>query len=145
MSNPGTPILPSITGNQAADRLIRSAILAIAAAATGVIMTWLNAHGFHDPNLSLMISGAIVSVLGAAAVMIWGYINGARTEAAAKQAVAIGVQSGINLTIAGKALANDGSVVSKNDGSTPPKLVTEKTAADIVANFGPAPSEIAKA
>ena len=94
MSAPGSP-LPSITGNQSIDRLIRSGLLAVAAGATGVIVTWLNAHGFHDPNLSLMISGAIVSTLTGAAIVAWGWINGKNTEAAAKQALVDGVSAGI--------------------------------------------------
>lgn len=96
MSSPGTSILPSITGNQAWDRLIRSIVLSIAAGVTGVIMTWLNSHGFKDPNLSLMISGAVVSALTGIAIVIWGTLNGMRTEAAAKQALIDGVNAGIS-------------------------------------------------
>lgn len=129
MSSPGiatAQILPSITGNQAIDRLIRSAFLAIAAGATGVIVTWLNAHGFHDPNLSLMISGAIVSVLTGAAVVVWGYVNGKSSEIAAKQAVAVGVAAGI-------AHAEDTSVLT-----IPPAAVSPEVAKAIVADYAPA-------
>lgn len=60
--------------------------------------------------------------------------------------VAVGVQAGINMTVAGNALAADGvTVVSRNDGSTPPLPVTQATASQIVADFGPKPSSIAKA
>jgi len=127
MSNLETPtsILPSITGNQAIDRLIRSALIAIAAGATGVIVTWLNAHGFRDPNLSLMISGAIVSILSAIAVTVWGYINGKHSETAAKCAVVAGVQAGI-------AHAEDTSVPT-----TPITAVSPEVAKAIVAEYSP--------
>lgn len=62
-----------------------------------------------------------------------------------RKAQAVGVQAGINLTVAGAALASDGqTVVSKNDGTTPPKPVTVETAAQIVRDFGPTPSAIGK-
>lgn len=128
MSNPGTSgmqLLPSITGNQAIDRLIRSGLLAVAAAVTGVIVTWLNAHGFHDPNLSLMISGAIVSILSGIAVTAWGYINGKHSEAAAKAAVVTGVQAGI-------AHAEDASVQT-----VPIAAVSPEVAKAIVAEYAP--------
>lgn len=128
MSNPGTPtsILPSITGNQGIDRLIRSALLAIAAGVTGVIVTWLNSHGFHDPNLSLMVSGAVVSTLTAILIVVWGWINGKKTEVAAKQAVTEGVKAGI-------AIAQDQTVSTPPPASIGPALATE-----IVANYAPA-------
>lgn len=122
MSSPGNQIVPSITGNQAYDRLIRSAALTVAAGATGVIVTWLNAHGFHDPNLSLMVSGAIVTTLTAVAVTAWGWVNGKNTEAAAKQVLVDGVSAGI--------------AHAESPGPTiPPPAVSPEVAKTIVAEY----------
>lgn len=129
MSDPGTAssLLPSFTGNQAVDRLIRSALLSIAAGITGVIVTWLNAHGFHDPNLSLMISGAIVSILSAFAIVAWGWVNGRNSETAVRAALVTGVQVGI-------AHADDMTVQT-----TPPAAVSSKVAEALVAEYAPKP------
>lgn len=66
-------LVPTVTGNPAADTLIRNCIIASSGAAAGIMVTWLNAHGFNDPNLSLMISGAIAAVLSAVAATAWGW------------------------------------------------------------------------
>lgn len=66
-------LVPTVTGNPAADTIIRNCIIASSGAAAGVMVTWLNAHGFNDPNLSLMISGAIAAVLSAVAATVWGW------------------------------------------------------------------------
>src|SRR6185312_8845680 len=100
MASPGTPTTPtslSITGNPAIDGLILKGILAIAAAATGVILTWLNAHGFNDPNLNLMVSGIIVSILAMGATAAWGWMN-------SKIAQAKEVQAGLNLGLSGNSI-----------------------------------------
>lgn len=65
--------VPTVTGNPATDTIIRNAIIGMSGAAAGVIVTWLNSHGFNDPNLSLMISGAIAAVLSMLAATIWGW------------------------------------------------------------------------
>ena len=84
-----------------------------------------------------MAAGAIL-VIGPT---LWGMISAVTNIL---KAHAIGVQAGINLTTSGKALAADGvSVVSKNDGTTPPKPVTIETAQQIVKDFAPPPSSIA--
>lgn len=68
-----TALVPSVTGNPAADTIIRNCIIGASGAAAGVIVTWLNAHGFNDPNLSLMISGAFAAVFSFLAATIWGW------------------------------------------------------------------------
>jgi hypothetical protein len=73
--NKPVSVIPSITGYPQLDTMIRYALLAAAAAITGIIVTWLNAHGFTDPNLTLMVSGAVISVLGIAAVFVWGFVQ----------------------------------------------------------------------
>ena len=129
MNKPNVPSNFQITGNPAFDGIILKILTAGAAALTGIILTWLNAHGFNDPNLKLMLSGAVLSVLCMVAVTIWGFIQSKVNQARA-------VQAGINLTVSGNALAADGkTVVSANDGSTPPLPVTTITAPEIVKNF----------
>lgn len=85
MSAPGKKdafVMPSITGNPAVDSLLRGALVAATMGITTVIVTWLNAHGFYDPNYGLMISGAIFSTLCTIAVMAWGYVNAKLTKRA---------------------------------------------------------------
>lgn len=80
----------------------------------------------------MFVAGAIL-VLGNALWALWASFSNFW------KASAVGVQAGINLTVAGKALAADGTtLVSANDGSTPPKPVTVATAAEIVKDFAPA-------
>ena len=134
MSNSGVPVtqlLPSITGNQAYDRLIRSALIAVSGGLTAWIVAWLKARGYSDPNIDILVSGAVFSALTTVAVVAWGFVNGSRTEAAAKQAVVIGVQAGISI-------AQDGRV------ATPaPSTVSPQLAKDIVAAYAPTPNKIA--
>jgi hypothetical protein len=127
MSNPGTtqPILPSITGNAKWDGLIRGVLLSVSAAATATIVTWLNAHGFSDPNLQVMISGAIFTALSTVAIIVWGYINRKNAEIAAQNAMTAGVQAGI-------ALAVNPSVPTPH-----PVAISPETAKAIVAAYGP--------
>ena len=42
-------LVPTVTGNPAADTIIRNSIIGLSGAIAGVIVTWLNAHGFNDP------------------------------------------------------------------------------------------------
>lgn len=81
----------------------------------------------------IMFAAGAVLVVGNAAWALWASYENWR------KAAAVGVQAGINLTASGKALAEDGeTVVSVNNGSTPPKPVTVETAAQIVKDFAPA-------
>lgn len=127
MSNPGTPAPPStlaITGNPAIDGLILKGLMAGSAAIAGVILTWLNAHGFNDPNLNLMLSGAVLSVLAMVATAIWGFIKSRLDQAKA-------VNAGINL------FASGGSVnVPVGMGLAIPVSATPASAQEIVKQFG---------
>lgn len=127
MSNSGTPAPPttlSITGNQAVDGLILKGIGFAAAGLTAVILTWLNAHGFNDPNLNLMISGAVASVLAMVAVAIWGFIKSRLDQVR-------NVTGGMNLALAGQAI-----LASTGGGRSTPIAVTPASAQEIVRNFG---------
>ena len=129
MNNPNIPASFQITGNPAIDGVILKLLTAAAAGLTGIILTWLTAHGFSDPNLGLMLSGAVFSVLCTIAVTAWGFFQSKVNQARA-------VQAGVNMTVSGNALAADGkTVVEANDGSTPPLPVTTATAAQIVKKF----------
>ena len=68
------PLVPTVTGNPAADTIIRNGIIGLSGMAAGVIVTWLNAHGFHDPNLTLMVSGGFAAVLSMLAATVWGWM-----------------------------------------------------------------------
>ena len=84
------------------------------------------------------IFASLVPTVAAALWGLWTAIQKARQR---KTAVAVGVASGINLTLQGKALAADGSVINIGDAgaaSTPPKPVSVQSAQEIVANFAPA-------
>jgi hypothetical protein len=65
-------IVPSITGNPMLDTALRNGIITASAALAAIIVTWLNSKGFSDPNLTLLVSGAIASVLTAIAAIAWG-------------------------------------------------------------------------
>jgi hypothetical protein len=89
------PVMPSITGNPLIDTLIRSALIAVATAIGAVIVTWLNAHGFNDPNLGTMVTGAILSVLAVIAVGAWGYINAKLTRQRVVATTAVAAATGV--------------------------------------------------
>lgn len=130
--------VPTITGNPMYDSLVRSVLLALSAGITAWIVTWLTAHKIVDPNLNVLIGGAVLTTLSTIAMVVWGMIAGSRVNQviAVKQTQA--VQAGINMTVSGAALGHDGkTIVSVNDGSTPPLPVTPETAKEIVKNFGP--------
>jgi hypothetical protein len=77
-----TALVPTVTGNPAADTLIRNGIIAASGAAAGIIVTWLNAHGFNDPNLTLMVSGAVAALLSGVAATAWGWWQTHQSQAA---------------------------------------------------------------
>lgn len=82
----------------------------------------------------IMIAAGAVGVVGPA---IWDF---AATIKALLTAQAVGAAAGIKMTAQGKALAEDGTVISKFSAdmdATPPKPVTVATASEIVKNFGP--------
>jgi hypothetical protein len=99
MSNPGASKLQLLvlTGNPTIDSVIRYVLVAACAAAAGVITTWLNAHGFNDPNLYMMVLGAITSIVMVVAVALWGIIKASKNEAIVQLREAIAVQAGLNV------------------------------------------------
>lgn len=121
----GAALLPSITGDPKKDRLIRSGLLVVSGGMTAWIVAWLKARGYSDPNIDLLVSGAVFSALVAAATIVWGWISGKNTEAAAVQVLRDGVAAGI-------AHAEDASVPT-----VPPAAVSPKVAEDIVAAYAP--------
>lgn len=118
LGTPTTPILPSITGNVAIDGLIRGTLLSISAATTAVIVTWLNAHGFNDPNLTVMISGGVFSALSVVAIMGWGWISHKRSEVAAEAAQTTAVKATL-------ALAHDDDTPTPVAASVSPGMAKE--------------------
>jgi len=132
MSNPPIPSspVPTITGNPGLDSLIRSALIAAAAALTGIMLTWLNAHGFSDPNLNLLLSGAVLTVLTTAAVAAWGYLKGTQVGKLVADAHLVGVQAGV--------AAQQAITVSQpNAPTTAPENITHADAQEIIATFAP--------
>lgn len=105
-----------------------------------VLGTVLAAHGLAASGLYfwVQLAAGSVMVVGPA---IWGVYTSIENY---RRARATGVQAGINLVTSGKAITEDGSVVSKLDGTTPPKAVTLATADQIIKDFAPA-QPIAKA
>jgi hypothetical protein len=84
----------------------------------------------------IMFASGAVLVVGPAAYGV--FVNIKRVINSRKK-VAEAVQAGINLTVSGQALAADGkTIVSINDGTTPPLPVTLQSAAQIVRDFAPA-------
>lgn len=86
--------VPSLTGNPGLDSIIRSGLIAASAAITGVILTWLNAHGFNDPNLSVMIGGAVFAALLALAGAAWGWLKGTQVGQVIASKELIALQAG---------------------------------------------------
>jgi len=89
----------------------------------------------------VMVAAGSVSAIGSAAWGVWTAIQRVRQK---RQDMAKAVAAGINLVVAGQALTGQGKLIQvANPDSTPPKDVTEKSAAEIVKNF--APTEAPKA
>ncbi len=119
--------IPTITGYPGIDSLVRTALVAASAAAAGIIVGWLNAHGFNDPNLSLMLSGVIFGVLTTLAVAFWGWFKGTQVGKAIDDAHLVGVQSGV-------AAQQSSAVIA-----TPVDL-THTDAQEIIKTFAPTAS-----
>jgi hypothetical protein len=93
-------------------------------------------HGLeHSTYYSwVMIGAGSVLVIGPAIWGVWSSLVNWR------KAAAIGVQAGINLTVSGRAVTDDGKVISQfssHTDATPPKLVTRSSAQEIIDTFGP--------
>lgn len=122
----------SITGNPGLDSLIRSGVIAASGVVTGLIVTWLGAHGFTDPNLTLLIGTAVFTTLLAGAAMIWGWIKASQIGHLLTETKIAGITAGINLTASGAA-----TTTTNTSGQTIPAPVTASTADTIIRNFGP--------
>lgn len=72
---PAKPIVPAITGNPFIDTALRVLLTSAAAAITAIIVTWLAAHGYNDPNMALMVGGGVLSVLIGAVTVIWSFLQ----------------------------------------------------------------------
>ena len=109
--------------------------------AVGTLLAVLHYDNTSAYKWLVEAAGATMVVGGAA----WGIWTAGVTL---YQSIAVGVQAGINLTASGRAVTDDGKVISNFSSealsATPPKQVTVATAKDIVKSFGPASSEIAK-
>ena len=82
-----------------------------------------------------IVTGSIM-VVGPA---LWTIYTSFQDAARKRIMEARAVQAGINLTVSGNALAEDGvTLINVSAGSTPPKPVTLATAAEIIKTFGPA-------
>ena len=106
-----------------------------------LVAVFLGAHGYGQSGIvaNLELGSAAVLFLGPAAWDVWSLI------ASIRKSKAQGVQAGINLVVAGKAVDSDGAPVSKIDpDATPPKPVTLASAAEIVKDFAPPASAIQK-
>lgn len=80
----------------------------------------------------LLLAAGSVVVVGNGAWAVWSSYSNWR------KASAVGVAAGVNMAVQGKAVADDGTVISKFNGEgTPPKPVTVATAAQIVKDFAP--------
>lgn len=133
--------VPAITQNQGTESLIRSAILVGSALVTGIILAWLNAHGFTTTDITFLgytispdtlIGGAVFTTLSTIAAAVWGWLRGTQIGQVFEQHEVAAVQAGINLATAGQAIT-----VVTTQGNRVPLPVTPATAKEIVQNFGP--------
>lgn len=125
----------SLTQNPAVDSVIASGLLG----ASGIIGTWIAATlKLSDPQAPVWIGAIVLAVLVFIATAVWRWFKGTQVGALVDRTLVIGTTAGINMTAGGDALAADGkTVVSINDGSTPPLPPTLATAKEIAKNFGP--------
>lgn len=98
------PVIPSITGSPQLDTLIRYGLIAGSTALTAIIVTWLNAHGFSDPNLSTAVGAAVLGVLGVIATAAWGFLNNRIIKTAVVEHVVTAAMTG-NVPVAVAAAA----------------------------------------
>lgn len=134
--NPIWAVLNDPTVRARAYALIRQ----IGSMAAGALTGWLVAKGVGLAEATIL-AGSVVALGGAIGSVAWSMIEVSSVD----KKIAVGVAAGINMTVQGKALAADGvTLVSKNDGATPPLQPTVATAAKIVADFGPPASTITK-
>jgi hypothetical protein len=142
-NNPATPnpfASLVITGNATVDAAIRYGLFGVLTALTGIIGGWLNAHGFQDPNINLLVTGALVSILSAGAVALWGILRTKDIDKIKEAEKLVAMNATLNLAASNKAVDTTGKVIPMGAGdgnSTPPKPITAETAPEIVKNFAP--------
>jgi hypothetical protein len=125
--------MPTDTSDAQIDSAL-SALRAVLIAIGG----WMASNGMGQSGAYRIVelAASAVMIVGPA---VWGAYVAIMRVIQKKKAVTQAVQAGINLTVSGAALAADGkSVVSLNNGATPPLPVTDQTAAQIVKDFAPA-------
>lgn len=132
MSNPGASKLQllTITGNPTVDAALRYGSVALCGLLTGVITGWLNAHGFHDPNLTYYVGTGVAAVLGGGLMTVWGLVKTSKNEKITQLREAIAVQAGIN--------------VAENPAALTPAQVSIPLAQQIIADHAGPTSPAAK-
>lgn len=100
--------------------------------------TLLAGHGIIGENNAITPDNwqFFVGVLIAVAPIAWGWWNKIREAKTIKEKEAIAVQAGINLVSEGASI-----LIEDKHGNQVPKPVTEKTAQEIIKNFGPLPDD----
>lgn len=130
-TTPPAQQLPFSTGNAAYDSLIRSIIIGVSGIATGAAVGWLNREGFHDPNLTMLVGGAVFGLVASIAGGAWGVWQHIRSkQIVTNEIVPQAVEAGIKLAR---------SEELKIDKTGIPVPVTPESAAEIVKNFAPIP------
>lgn len=131
---------PSIdTGNPGLNSLVWRAIIGGSGVLTGVIMGWLNGRGFATTDITILgqtispavlVGGAVLSTLVTGFGLFWGWFKGTQLGKKIEGIKIAGVTAGMNMTIAGSALA-----VATPGGALVPQPVTAASANDIIKNF----------
>jgi hypothetical protein len=104
----------------------------------GTVMAKAGFENTSSYKWVMLGSGSIVAVGSA----LWGVYNALVNL---RRARAVGVQASLNMVQAGKALTSDGQIVTQiGPDTTPFKPATLQTSDQIVADFGPKASAIAK-
>ena len=117
----------AITGNSVVDGIILKTILSVAGTMAGYLASRLH---INDPDFAGNLVEVVLPVAVAGAAFTWNVMR-------AKFSRAQAVQAGINLVVTGRAIDNDGNVITgETIGTTPPKPVTTETAKQIVKAFG---------
>ena len=141
ISNPPTPSggfsIPAITGNPGVDGLIRVGIVAGASVLTTLIVTTLK---ITDPNMVIWARVAVLSVLVALAMAVWGYLKNTQFGKMIADAHLVGLQAGVVLQQRVSGIINT-SAVSGSAAIDPGQL----THADAKAAIASLPSTIPKA
>lgn len=87
-------VLPFTTGSPGMDSLVRSGLIAASIGATGLIVGFLNAHGFRDPNLPVYVGGAVLGVFGGIFGAAWGWLQQKKAKTVIAQHIVQAAVSG---------------------------------------------------